>query len=185
MTIDQPESNDTPSPDASVDELESVSIENRARATAFGSVGGFLAFGFGSGLLTRAPGTMGTLAAVPVAVILELTGINGLLFLAVAFFVGVWICNDVTQRLGVEDYGGIVWDEMVAYWMVVAFLPFHWGWYLGAFVIFRAFDILKPWPISLLEERVEGGLGIMLDDVLAAIYTLLILNFINTVFFGS
>lgn len=185
MTQDQSESTESPSLETSAAEQEPLSIEKRARVVAFSSVGGFLAFGFGSGLLTRAPGTMGTLAAVPVAVLLELLGLNGLLFLVVTFFLGVWICNDVTHRLGVEDYGGIVWDEMVAYWLIVAFLPFHWGWYLAAFVVFRAFDILKPWPISLLEERVEGGLGIMLDDVLAAIYTLLILQFINTVIFNN
>jgi phosphatidylglycerophosphatase A len=185
MTQNQPENTENSSLEVGVTEQDSLSIEKRARAVAFGSVSGFLAFGFGSGLLTRAPGTMGTLAAVPVAVVLELLGLNGLLFLLVTFFLGVWVCNDVTLRLGVEDYGGIVWDEMVAYWLVVAFLPFHWGWYLAAFVIFRAFDILKPWPISLLEERIEGGLGIMLDDVLAAIYTLLILQFINTIIFNN
>jgi phosphatidylglycerophosphatase A len=92
----------------------------------------------------------------------------------------VWACNDVTARLGVEDYGGIVWDEMVAFWLIVAFIPMHWAWYLAAFIFFRAFDILKPWPISLLEESFEGGLGIMLDDVLAAIYTILILVFVET-----
>ena len=154
-----------------------VGIKKRARTLAFGSFSGFLAFGFGSGLLTRAPGTMGTLAAVPVAVLLAWLDLNGFVFLILTFSIGVWVCNDVTARLGVEDYGGIVWDEMVAYWLIVAFIPLHWAWYLAAFIIFRAFDIFKPWPISQLEKSIDGGLGIMLDDVLAAAYTILILVF--------
>lgn len=167
------------------DSLESGSIEQRAKHLAFSTLAGFLAFGFGSGLLTRAPGTMGTLAAVPVAVVLTVLDINGFWFLALAFFSGIWICENITSKLGVEDYGGIVWDEMVAYWLIVAFVPFHWTWFLAAFVIFRAFDISKPWPISLLEESLEGGLGIMLDDVLSAVYTILILSFINRMILGA
>ena len=154
-------------------------IERRAREIALGSVDGFLAFGFGSGLLTRAPGTVGTLAAVPVAVLISYFDVNGFLFLLLTFLIGVSVCNSVTNRLGVEDYGGIVWDEMVAFWLVVAFVPLHWAWYLAAFVLFRGFDILKPWPISLVEEKFDGGLGIMLDDLLAGVYTILILVFIQ------
>lgn len=160
-------------------------LAQRARQEALNSPDGFLAFGFGSGLLTRAPGTVGTLAAVPIAFLLGLGKLNGFLFIAVTFLLGVWICNRVTDRLGVEDYGGIVWDEMVAYWLVASFLPFHWGWYLSGFVLFRAFDILKPWPISLLDEHLHGGWGIMLDDVAAAIYTILLLNFVNTWILGA
>lgn len=157
----------------------SSDIQARARQVALTTPDGFLAFGFGAGLLTRAPGTMGTLAAVPIAWLLGWLEWNGLFFIAVTFLFGVWLCHRVTRQLGVEDYGGIVWDEMVAYWLVVAFLPFHWAWFLAAFVLFRAFDILKPWPISLVEEYFEGGWGIMLDDVAAAIYTLLVLQFID------
>ena len=156
-----------------------VRIDRRAREIAFGSVDGFLAFGFGSGLLTKAPGTMGTLAAVPIAVLISYFDLNGFLFLLLAFLIGIPVCNSVTQRLGVEDYGGIVWDEMVAFWLVVAFVPLHWAWYIAAFILFRGFDILKPWPISLVEERFNGGLGIMLDDVLAAVYAILILLFVQ------
>jgi phosphatidylglycerophosphatase A len=163
----------------------SEDIEARAKILAFSSPQGFLAFGFGSGLLTKAPGTMGTLAAVPIAVLLTFLDINGFWFLTTAFLAGIWICTDTSSRLGVEDYGGIVWDEMVAYWLIVAFIPFGWLWYLAAFIIFRGFDILKPWPISMIDERIHGGLGIMLDDVLAAIYTILILAFVNRMILGG
>lgn len=155
-------------------------IGQRAKAVALKSPEGFLAFGFGSGLLTRAPGTMGTLAAVPVAVLVSLAGFSWFWFLVTTFTAGIWLCNRTTRKLGIEDYGGIVWDEMVGYWLVVAFLPFHWAWWLAAFVLFRIFDILKPWPISLVEERFDGGLGIMLDDILAALYSVVILLFVET-----
>ncbi len=161
------------------------SIEYRARQLALKTPEGLLAFGFGSGLLSKAPGTMGTLAAVPVAVFLAYFDLNGFWFLVLTFLLGIWVCGRVSTKLGVEDYGGIVWDEMVAYWLVVAFVPFHWAWFLAAFVIFRAFDILKPWPISLLDESVHGGLGIMLDDLLAAVYTILILSFVEMTMFGA
>ena len=160
------------------------SIERRALHTALHTPEGFLAFGFGSGLLTRAPGTMGTLAAVPVAVLVNFLGINGFWFVLLTFLAGVWICGRVTEQLGVDDYGGIVWDEMVGYWLAVMFVPFHWAWFLAAFVIFRGFDILKPWPISLLEESYDGGFGIMIDDVLAAVYTILILSFVEKFILG-
>jgi phosphatidylglycerophosphatase A len=158
---------------------QGADIQHRARQVALATPEGFLAFGFGAGLLTRAPGTMGTLAAVPIALLLGWLDWNGILFLLVAFLAGVWLCQRTTDRLGVEDYGGIVWDEMVAYWLVVAFIPYHWAWYLAGFVLFRAFDILKPWPISLVEEHFDGGWGIMLDDVGAAVYTMLVLQFID------
>ena len=161
------------------------SIEQRAMYSAMHTPDGFLAFGFGSGLLTKAPGTMGTLAAVPIAVLVNYLGINGFWFILLTFLAGVWICERVTEQLGVDDYGGIVWDEMVGYWLAVTFVPFHWPWFLAAFVIFRGFDILKPWPISLLEESTEGGFGIMIDDVLAAIYTILILSFVENLVLGA
>ncbi len=160
------------------------SIEQRARQMAFGTVDGFLAFGFGSGLLTRAPGTMGTLAAVPVAILLNVFEFNRFWLVALAFLLGIWVCNRVSHRLGVEDYGGIVWDEMVAFWLVAVFIPLHLAWYGAAFVIFRAFDILKPWPISLLEDYFGGGFGIMIDDIAAATYTILILLFIEDMILG-
>ncbi|HSM68620.1 MAG TPA: phosphatidylglycerophosphatase A [Xanthomonadales bacterium] len=161
------------------------SIQQRARQLALHTPDGFLAFGFGSGLLTSAPGTLGTLAAVPVAVLVSALGISPWLFLPLTFLVGIWLCNRATRALEVDDYGGIVWDEMVGYWLVVSFFPLHWTWLAGAFVLFRGFDILKPWPISLVESSFDGGLGIMLDDVAAAVYAIVVLKFIQTMVLGG
>jgi phosphatidylglycerophosphatase A len=164
----------------------SNSIAIRARQLALTTPAGFLAFGFGSGLLTKAPGTMGTLAAVPLAILLKVPG--GMLFwlvLLVMFLAGVWLCGLVTKQLGVEDYGGIVWDEIVGYCLTVAFVPLHLGWLLAGFVLFRFFDIVKPWPISELENTFEGGIGIMLDDVAAAVYAMILLGGANYVLSGG
>lgn len=146
------------------------------RRLALRTLPGFLAFGFGSGLSRYAPGTMGTLAAIPFAILL--LGLPPAVFwvlLCVLFLVGVSVCGEASRRLGQQDPGGIVWDEMVAYWLTVAFVPFSWPWWALAFALFRFFDIVKPWPIRTLEKTFGGGLGIMLDDVLAAIYAVLIL----------
>ena len=147
-----------------------------AAKLAFTTPAGFFALGFGSGLAPRAPGTMGTLAAVPVA--LALKGLPAPVFWAVvvlAFVAGIRFCDVTARRLGRHDPGSIVWDEMVAYWLTVAFVPLHWAWLLAAFLLFRLFDIFKPWPIRLVERRLGGGLGIMADDVIAAVYAMLIL----------
>ena len=144
--------------------------------TAMNSPTGFLAFGLGSGLSRLAPGTAGTLAGMLLA--FPLTGLPvwaGLLFVAIAFLVGIPICDRASKRLGVHDHGGIVWDEFVGIWLVLVLVPFHWAWWLAAFVAFRVFDIAKPWPIGWLDRRVHGGFGIMLDDLIAAVYALAVL----------
>lgn len=143
---------------------------------AFTTPAGFFAFGFGSGLAPFAPGTVGTLAAVPLA--LALKGLPPALFwtvLVLSFVAGIRFCDVTARRLGRHDPGSIVWDEMVAYWLTVAFVPLHWAWLLAAFLLFRLFDIVKPWPIRLVEQRLGGGLGIMADDVIAAVYAMAIL----------
>ncbi|CZI86253.1 Phosphatidylglycerophosphatase A [Legionella pneumophila] len=130
----------------------------------------FIAFGFGSGLMSIAPGTWGTLAAIP----LYLLMINAhwsiyLLWTALAFALGVWGSDRVTEDLGVHDYKGIVWDEVVGYLLTMFLAPKGISWMLIGFILFRIFDIWKPQPIRMIDQRVHGGLGIMLDDVLAAI----------------
>lgn len=146
------------------------------RRVALGTPAGFLAFGFGSGLSKYAPGTMGTVAAVPFAVLLISLPVAWFwCALVMLFLVGIPLCEISSKRLGRHDPGGIVWDEMVGYWLTVAFLPQSWPWWLAAFVLFRIFDILKPWPIKRVEKRFGGGLGIMLDDVVAAIFAMIIL----------
>lgn len=131
----------------------------------------FLAFGFGSGLAPKAPGTFGTLAAVPLYLLassLPLPAYLGLTLLM--FLAGVWLCGRCEQILGAQDHSGIVWDEFVGLFITLAAAPVSPGAVIAGFLLFRLFDVLKPWPIGWLDRRVHGGLGIMLDDVLAGIY---------------
>ncbi|MCK5382768.1 MAG: phosphatidylglycerophosphatase A [Gammaproteobacteria bacterium] len=130
----------------------------------------FLALGFGSGLVPRAPGTAGTVAAIPLYLVLQsLTWQVYLPLVVVLFLVGVPICAHTARRLGVHDHPGIVWDEIVGYLVTMAFAPPGWMWVLAGFVLFRFFDVLKPWPIRWFDRRVGGGFGIMVDDLLAGV----------------
>lgn len=141
------------------------------RSIATGTATGFLAFGLGSGLSPRAPGTVGTLAGLLVALPVAGLGVPmwaALSAIGLAFLVGIPICTRASNALGVHDHGGIVWDEFVGIWLVLATVPFGWSWWLAAFIAFRVFDIIKPWPIGWLDRKVHGGLGIMIDDVVAA-----------------
>jgi len=157
-----------------------IDQDPEVREVALGSVSGFMAFGFGSGLSRHAPGTMGTLAAIPFAVLLKSLPVLAFwLVLSGLFLLGVKICTISSNKLGQHDPGGIVWDEMVAYWLTVAFVPVAWTWWLAAFVLFRFFDIVKPWPIRLVEKRFADGLGIMLDDIVAALYAMAILGVLS------
>jgi phosphatidylglycerophosphatase A len=136
-----------------------------------------IAIGFGAGLTPLAPGTAGTLAAWPVG--WWLTGVLAPAVLAGAtaglFVLGIWACAVTGRDLGVADHGAMVWDEMVAFVLVLAIVPRELAWQAAAFVLFRAFDIAKPPPIRWFESRARGGFGVMFDDVLAAGYTLLVL----------
>lgn len=130
----------------------------------------FLAFGFGTGLAKKAPGTWGTLAGLALMPLLYLLPLwLGLVVIVLACVFGIWLCGRVADDLGVHDHGGIVWDEIVGIWMTLILLPNTWQWWLLGFVLFRILDILKPWPISWLDRHVGGGLGIMLDDMLAGL----------------
>ncbi|MEZ0247100.1 MAG: phosphatidylglycerophosphatase A [Methylophilaceae bacterium] len=135
-----------------------------------------LALGFGSGLARIAPGTLGTVVAFPLFYgMMALPTAFHLPLIALLFVAGIPICARTSQALGVEDHGGIVWDEIVAMLLVLEFTPRTWPWWLAAFVLFRLFDIWKPFPIRLCDTRLKGGFGVMFDDLLAAIYTLLTL----------
>ncbi|NBB69928.1 MAG: phosphatidylglycerophosphatase A [Alphaproteobacteria bacterium] len=148
----------------------------RTRRVALGSPDGLLAFGFGSGLSPFAPGTAGSLVAVPLALPLVWLPLPAALaVIAAAFLFGIWLCDRVGKRLEVHDHSGIVWDEFVGLWLVLVFVPQHWAWWLAAFLAFRLFDALKPWPIAWFDRRVHGGFGVMLDDLLAAGYALAVL----------
>ena len=138
----------------------------------------FLAFGFGSGLSKYMPGTMGTVAAVPLYWALMQT--NSWLYLAATVLctvLGVFICDQAAKKLDVHDFGGIVWDEVAGFLITMCWIPFSWQSMLAGFVLFRFFDILKPWPIKWLDRHVAGGFGIMLDDVVAGIFAALVLRF--------
>jgi len=146
------------------------------KKVALATPSGLFAFGFGSGLSPFAPGTMGTLVAVPFAVALKSLDTAGFwIVLVLMFLLGIEVCNRVSRKLGVHDHGGIVWDEIVGYCLAVAFVPMQWAWLLAAFVLFRFFDIVKPWPIRQLDRKVSGGFGIMIDDIVAALFTVIVL----------
>ncbi len=133
-----------------------------------------LAFGFGSGLSPKAPGTVGTLAAVPLYLLMSSLPLTAyIIMLLVTFAVGVYLCDKTSRDLGVHDHPGIVWDEFVGYWITMLAAPAGWLWVLIGFLWFRVFDVLKPWPISWLDAKVDGGFGIMIDDVLAGVMALI------------
>lgn len=139
----------------------------------------FLGFGFGAGLSPIAPGTMGTLVALPLAYVLHLTGISDwalALWCIPLFYIGIEICRQTEMALGVHDYGGIVWDEIVAMLLVLACVPATWGWWLAAFFVFRFFDAVKPQPIAWFDRHIGGALGVMLDDIIAAWMSILLLQ---------
>jgi phosphatidylglycerophosphatase A len=141
-----------------------------------------VSFGFGSGLARIAPGTFGTLVAFPLYWLLAplLPDLYFMLVLVLAFALGVWLCDITGKALGVPDYGGIVWDEIVSFMLVLFFTPHGWYWSLLAFVLFRIFDIVKPPPIRYFDSNWHGGLGVMFDDLLAAGYTLMCLALLKS-----
>lgn len=130
----------------------------------------WIAFGFGSGLVPRAPGTAGTLAAIPLWLLLSLLAWPAYLgVLAVLFLIGVWACGRTARDLRSEDPSAIVWDEWVGFLVTMTAVPTDWGWLLAGFLLFRLLDIWKPWPIRWADRSIGGGLGIMLDDLLAGV----------------
>lgn len=137
----------------------------------------FIAFGFGTGLLPIAPGTWGTLAAIPLYLLLLKAHWAVYLFLTfVLFILGVWVSDKVSNDLGVHDHSGIVWDEVVGYLLTMFLAPTGFWWIVLGFILFRIFDVWKPQPIRAIDKHVKGGFGIMLDDVLAAIPAWLIMQ---------
>lgn len=147
--------------------------------TVFASPVHFLAFGFGSGLSPKAPGTMGTLAAIPLYLLLAGLPLWGyMLAVVLVSLAGIWICGESSRRLGVHDHGGIVWDEFAGFLLTMAAAPPGWAWIMLGFALFRLFDIWKPWPIRVADRQVHGGLGIMLDDWLAGVYAWLVLQLV-------
>ena len=136
-----------------------------------------LALGFGAGLSPVAPGTAGSFAALPFCYLLALLPLPWALFcIFCAFIVGVLACQSVDEALGVHDHGAVVWDEFVGRFITTLALPPHWGVLLLGFVCFRIFDILKPWPVCWADKYIPGGYGVMLDDVLAGLMALCVMQ---------
>lgn len=151
--------------------------QNTLYRQVFSSPTHFLAFGFGSGLSPIAPGTFGTLAAIPLYLLIQPLSLLWYLLLVILVTVfGVWLCGRSANQLGLKDPGGIVWDEIAGFLVTMTLAPQGWQWIVIGFVLFRIFDIWKPWPIVLIDRKVEGGLGIMLDDIVAGLYALLVLQ---------
>lgn len=149
---------------------ESIAAEAQSPRKVWRDPRCFLAFGLGSGLVPIAPGTVGTLAAVLLYFLLQPLGlVSYLAATALLFVVGVGLCGHAARALGVHDHSAIVWDEFVGFLITMAAAPAGWPWPLVGFVLFRFFDIVKPWPISWVDRNVKGGLGIMIDDALAAV----------------
>lgn len=141
-----------------------------------------IAFGGGVGLAPFAPGTFGTLLAFPLfAALAAATDVVTQLFVFIGLFgMGVWACHATGRALGVADHGGMVWDETVAFLLVLIFTPTGWAWQMAAFALFRFFDIVKPPPIRHFDRTLKSGFGVMFDDLLAAGYTLLVLALAKT-----
>jgi phosphatidylglycerophosphatase A len=144
---------------------------NELPASVWKSPVHLLSIGLGSGAAPYAPGTFGTLAAVPLYYFLQAVPLAWYLFIVLLlFFIGIYLCGATARHLGVHDHSGIVWDEVVGYLITMTAAPQGWIWMLCGFGLFRLFDIVKPWPVRYADRHVSGGFGIMLDDVLAALY---------------
>jgi len=138
---------------------------------------GWIASGFGSGFSPRAPGTVGTAAALLPWLWLRMLPLPFYaLAVLIAFAIGVWASSWVVRRSGVQDPQVVVWDEFVGVWIALVAAPTGWIWMLAGFALFRLFDIWKPWPVSWADEKIGGGLGVMLDDVFAGVYALVVLQ---------
>lgn len=139
--------------------------------------GHFLALGFGSGLAPRAPGTAGTVAALPVYLAASALPPAGYAALCAGLFaLGVWLCGRAARALETHDDPSIVFDEIVGFLVTMFALPAEPAWIAAGFVLFRLLDVVKPWPVSVLDRRVHGGLGIMLDDLVAGLIAMALLH---------
>jgi phosphatidylglycerophosphatase A len=134
------------------------------------------ALGFGAGLARRAPGTAGTLIGIPVHLAIAPLAFHFELAVVLGIFlIGIPLCGSAARRLGVHDHPAIVWDEIVGYLVTMLAAPAGWTAVIAGFVLFRFFDIIKPPPIRDVDHRLPGGAGIMLDDVIAGVYAMLVL----------
>jgi len=153
------------------------------RSDLFRSPASFLALGFGSGLVPVAPGTAGTLAGVVLFVMLSFLPMS--MYIAVTgliILVGVVICQTASDELGEHDHGGIVWDEIAGFLVTMIAVPVNLKTLLAGFLLFRLFDIWKPWPVGWLDRNITGGAGIMIDDIVAGAFACVLLHLMLAVF---
>lgn len=152
---------------------------------AFSHPAHLVALGFGAGVSRFAPGTVGTLVGFPLYWVASphLAALEMLVLIVLLFAIGVWACGVTGRHLGISDHGGMCWDEVVAFLLILVVAPDEPWWQAGAFFLFRFFDVVKPSPIRELEKRMKGGFGVMFDDILAAGYTLLALAIIKRIWF--
>jgi len=140
----------------------------------------FLGLGFGAGLAPVAPGTVGTLAAIPLYLVaVSLDHMAFVVALLAILGLGPWICGATAKQLDAHDHGAIVWDEIAGYFVTMALVPVSASNVIAGFILFRLFDILKPWPIRWIDRQVHGGIGIMLDDILAGFLAAILLLLLN------
>jgi phosphatidylglycerophosphatase A len=140
----------------------------------------FAAFGFGSGIAPIAPGTVGTLFAIPLYLLLRPLPILFYLGFVVAFIAfAVWVSEKVSRDIQFHDHPGMCIDEFAGFFVTMIGAPAGWGWIALGFVLFRLFDIWKPWPISWLDEHVHGGFGMILDDIVAGLFAMIIIQLIG------
>jgi len=136
----------------------------------------WISLGFGSGKLPHAPGTYGTVVGIPIFLLMADLNLFAYVLLCIVLLgIGIWASQRYSDYLGVHDHGSIVWDEVVGYLITMTATPAEWQWIILGFILFRLFDIWKPWPINLLDKHVHGGVGIMMDDVLAGVYGAVVL----------
>jgi len=137
----------------------------------------FFGLGFGSGLAPKAPGTFGTLVAFPLFWLISAFSFpTQLIIISVLFLIGIYFCDVSGKALGVCDHTSIVWDEINAMMLVLTCTPNQWQYWISAFTLFRLFDIWKPFPINHFDEKLKNGFGVMFDDLLAAIYSIICLQ---------
>lgn len=162
-----------------MDNTEQARVQVKVPANLLLNPAHLLSLGFGSGLSPKMPGTMGTVVAIPLFLLLPI--VDWKIYLAIiigAFLIGIFLCGYTAKALNVHDHPGIVWDEIVGYFITMFMVPKEWLWIALGFALFRLFDIWKPWPISIADKKLRGGFGIMLDDVIAGVFALIIIQII-------
>lgn len=143
----------------------------------------FIAFGFGTGAIPFAPGTFGTLIAIPFYLAMQsLPALNYFVITVLVIAASIWMCNKVSKEIGIDDHQGMCLDEIVGFLVTMFNAPHGWQWILLGFLLFRLFDIWKPWPIRQIDAKMTGGFGMIFDDVLAGIYSYFILQIIARIF---